>query len=111
MQYAKGISLFAITCPLAIILSKFLLLNNYIISPAFFCIALGLLVGNLVILSKYTDQLVDFILTNILRVGIAFLGIGLSIHELFKYGLSSVLLIIINIFLIFIILNNVRKSF
>ena len=111
MQYAKGISLFAITLLTAIILSKFLLLNNYIISPAFFCIALGLLVGNLVILSKYTDQLVDFILTNILRVGIAFLGIGLSIHELFKYGLSSVLLIIINIFLIFIILLLLGKVF
>jgi uncharacterized integral membrane protein (TIGR00698 family) len=111
MQYAKGISLFAITLLTAIILSKFLLLNNYIISPAFFCIALGLLVGNLVILSKYTDQLVDFILTNVLRAGIAFLGIGLSIHELFKYGLSSVLLIIINIFLIFIILLLLGKVF
>lgn len=111
MQYAKGISLFSITLLAAIILSKFLLLNNYIISPAFFCIALGLLVGNLVVLSKYTDRLVDFILTNVLRTGIAFLGIGLSIYELFKYGLSSVILIIINIFLIFIILLLLGKVF
>ena len=111
MQYAKGISLFVITLLTAIILSKFLLLNNYIISPAFFCIALGLLVGNLVILSKYTDRLVEFILTNVLRAGIAFLGIGLSIYELFKYGLSSVLLIIINIFLVFVILLLLGKVF
>ena len=111
MQYTKSISLFAITLLTAIISSKFLLLNNYIISPAFFCIALGLLVSNLVILSKYTDRLVDFILTNVLKAGIAFLGIGLSIHELFKYGLSSVLLIIINIFLVFIILLLLGKVF
>ena len=111
MQYGKGIFLLTVILLISITSSNFLFLNNYIISPAFFCIALGLLMGNLVILSKYTDRLVDFILTNVLRAGIAFLGIGLSIHELFKYGLSSVLLIIINIFLVFVILLLLGKVF
>jgi len=71
----------------------------------------GLLVGNLVTFSKHTNQLISFILTNVLKVGIALLGIGLSIHELFKYGLSSVLLIIINILLVFAILILLGKCF
>ena len=111
MKYAKGISLFIITLLISIVLSNVFLLNNYIISPAFFCIALGLLVGNFVSFSKYTNQLINFILTNVLKVGIALLGIGLSIHELFKYGLSSVLLIIINILLVFAILMLLGKFF
>ena len=111
MKYAKGISLFIITLLISIVLSNFFLLNNYIISPAFFCIMVGLLVGNLVTFSKHTNQLISFILTNVLKVGIALLGIGLSIHELFKYGLSSVLLIIINILLVFAILMLLGKFF
>ena len=104
MQYGKGIFLLTVILLISITSSNFLFLNNYIISPAFFCIALGLLMGNLVTFSKHTNQLISFILTNVLKVGIALLGIGLSIHELFKYGLSSVLLIIINILLVFFIL-------
>ena len=111
MQYGKSIFLITVILLISITSSNFLFLNNYIISPAFFCIALGLLMGNLVILSKYTDQLIDFVLTNVLRTGIAFLGIGLSIHELFKYGSSSVLLIIINIILVFVILLFLGKLF
>ena len=111
MKYAKGISLFIITLLISIVLSNFFLLNNYIISPAFFCIMVGLLVGNLVTFSKHTNQLISFILTNVLKVGIALLGIGLSIHELFKYGLNSVLLIIINILLVFAILILLGKCF
>jgi len=111
MKYAKGISLFIITLLISIVLSNFFLLNNYIISPAFFCIMVGLLVGNLVTFSKHTNQLISFILTNVLKVGIALLGIGLSIHELFKYGLGSVLLIIINILLVFAILMLLGKFF
>ena len=111
MKYAKGISLFIITLLISIVLSNFFLFNNYIISPAFFCIMVGLLVGNLVTFSKHTNQLISFILTNVLKVGIALLGIGLSIHELFKYGLSSVLLIIINILLVFAILILLGKCF
>ena len=102
MKYAKGISLFAITLFTSVILSNAFLLKNYIISPAFFCIVIGLLVGNVISVSKYTNQLINFVLTNILKVGIALLGIGLSIHELFRYGLSSLLLIVINLSLIHI---------
>ena len=104
MKYAKGTSLFIITLFTSVILSNVFLLKNYIISPAFFCIVIGLLVGNVVTFSKYTNQLINFILTNILKIGIALLGIGLSIHELFKYGLSSVLLIIIKILVVLSIL-------
>lgn len=111
MKYAKGTSLFIITLFTSVILSNVFLLKNYIISPAFFCIVIGLLVGNIVTFSKYTNQLINFILTNILKIGIALLGIGLSIHELFKYGLSSVLLIIINILLVFFILLLLGKVF
>lgn len=109
MRYGKSIFLVTVILLISITSSNFLFLNDYIISPAFFCIVLGLLMGNLVILSKYTDRLIDFILTNVLRTGIAFLGIGLSIHELFKYGSSSVLLIIINIILVFAILLFLGK--
>jgi len=111
MKYAKGISLFIITLLISIVLSNIFLLYNYTISPAFFCIVIGLLVGNLVTFSKHTNQLISFILTNVLKVGIALLGIGLSIHELFKYGLGSVLLIIINILLVFAILMLLGKCF
>ena len=111
MKYAKGTSLFVITLFASVILSNAFLLKNYIISPAFFCIVIGLLVGNVISVSKYTNQLINFVLTNILKVGIALLGIGLSIHELFKYGLSSVLLIIINILLVFAILMLLGKFF
>ena len=111
MKYAKGISLFIIILLISIVLSNVFLLYNYTISPAFFCIVIGLLVGNLVTFSKHTNQLISFILTNVLKVGIALLGIGLSIHELFKYGLGSVLLIIINILLVFAILMLLGKCF
>ncbi len=95
----------------SIILSKILLKFNLLISSTFICILLGLIVGNVFKISKNYSWFIDFSLKKLLRVGIGFLGIGLSITELINYGSKSLFLVVLNIIIVFIILYYLCRIF
>ena len=80
----------------SIFISQFLSSKNILISSAFICIFLGLVLGNIFSFKKI-EPFTNFCLKKLLRIGIAFLGLSLSLTELFNYGFTAILLIIINI--------------
>lgn len=88
----------------SILLSHFLSSKNILISSAFLCIFLGLIVGNIFSLKKI-EPFANFCLKKLLRIGIALLGLSLSLNELFNYGLTAFFLIIINIIIAFLIIK------
>ena len=88
----------------SILLSHFLSSINILISSAFLCIFFGLIVGNTFSLKKI-EPFANFCLKKLLRIGIALLGLSLSLNELFNYGLTAFFLIIINIIISFLIIK------
>ncbi len=88
----------------SILLSHFLSSKNILISSAFLCIFFGLIVGNIFSLKKI-EPFANFCLKKLLRIGIALLGLSLSLNELFNYGLTAFFLIIINIIIAFLIIK------
>ena len=80
----------------SILISQFLSSQNILISSAFICIFLGLVSGNIFSFQKL-EPFINFCLKKLLRIGIAFLGLSLSLSELFNYGFVAIFLIIINI--------------
>ncbi len=86
------------------LLSHFLSSKNILISSAFLCIFFGLIVGN-IFSFKMIEPFANFCLKKLLRIGIAFLGLSLSLNELFNYGLTAFLLVIINIIIAFLIIK------
>jgi len=88
----------------SILLSHFLSSINILISSAFLCIFFGLIVGNIFSLKKI-EPFGNFCLKKLLRIGIALLGLSLSLNELFNYGLTAFFLIIINIVIAFLIIK------
>ena len=94
----------------SILLSHFLSSKNILISSAFLCIFLGLIIGN-IFSFKMIEPFANFCLKKLLRIGIAFLGLSLSLNELFNYGLTAFLLIIINIIIAFLIITYLCNIF
>ena len=94
----------------SILLSHFLSSINILISSAFLCIFFGLIVGNIFSLKKI-EPFANFCLKKLLRIGIALLGLSLSLNELFNYGLTAFFLIIINIVIAFLIIKYLCNLF
>ena len=94
----------------SILLSHFLSSINILISSAFLCIFFGLIVGNIFSLKKI-ETFANFCLKKLLRIGIALLGLSLSLNELFNYGLTAFFLIIINIVIAFLIIKYLCNLF
>ena len=88
---------------------NFLFPEKFIISQALICILIAVFYTNLFNLPKNNQVVFNFILNKVLRIGIALIGIGLSFNQLFQYGLSSIILILFNIILVFIILILIGK--
>ena len=109
MIYSLGLIL-GIFC-ISLLLNNFLSNDNFIISPAFICILIAILYTNLFSLPKNNQVVLNFVINKILRVGIALIGIGLSFDQLLQYGLNSLMLILFNIILVFIILILIGKAF
>ena len=94
----------------SILLSHFLSSINILISSAFLCIFFGLIVGNIFSFKKI-EPFANFCLKKLLRIGIALLGLSLSLNELFNYGLTAFFLIIINIVIAFLIIKYLCNLF
>ena len=77
-----GILLITTIVIISMIVSKMLLLQEIIISSAFISILIGLFVGNFFKIENKFQWFIELSLKKLLRIGIAFLGIGLSINEL-----------------------------
>jgi len=95
----------------SVLLNKYLSNNNILISAAFICILLGLLVGNLFPSNTRIETFINFSLKKLLRIGIALLGLSLSLTELYNYGSISLFLIIINIIIAFVIIKYLCQFF
>ena len=102
------ILIFGIFC-ISNLLHNFLFPEKFIISLALICILIAVFYTNLFNLPKNNQVVLNFILNKVLRIGIALIGIGLSFNQLFQYGLSSIILILFNIILVFIILILIGK--
>lgn len=76
------------------------------ISPVMIAIILGMIIRNLVVLPALLNPGFTFVIKKLLRLGIIFLGIRLSIIEVFKLGVLGIPIVIICILggLIFTIL-------
>ena len=74
---------------ISILINQYLFSKNILISSAFICIFLGLITGN-IFSSKKIQPFVSFCLKKLLRIGIALLGLSLSLSELFNYGSTAV---------------------
>ena len=96
---------------LSAFLNKFLSSNNLLISSAFLCIFLGLIVGNVFTLNKIAEPFIGFCLKKLLRIGIALLGLSLSLKELLSYGSTALFLVIINIIIAFLLIKLLCKLF
>ena len=96
-QNILGIAIICILVVLSILSSKFLSSGNLLISSAFLCIFLGLIIGNIFSINKKIEPFIGFCLKKLLRIGIAVLGLSLSLTELFNYGSTAIFLVIINI--------------
>ena len=102
--------IFGIFC-ISIILNNFISNDNFIISPAFLCILIAIIYTNLFSLPKNNQLVLNFVINKILRIGIALIGIGLSFNQILQYSLKSIILILFNIMLVFVILILIGKVF
>ena len=94
----------------SILINQFLSSKNILISSSFLCISLGLIIGN-IYSSKKIEPFINFCLKKLLRIGIAFLGLSLSLVQLFNYGSTAIFLIIINIIVAFLIIKYLCNLF
>ena len=81
-----GIFIVSLVVFMSTYISKALSANNLLISSAFLCVFIGLLLGNIFSFQEKIAPFIDFSLKKLLRVGIAFLGLSLSLSELLSYG-------------------------
>ena len=95
----------------SVILNKILLSQKLLISSAFICILLGLIIGNIFKIDNKFQWFIEFSLKKLLRIGIGFLGIGLSINQLINYGSKALFLVSLNIIIAFIVLYYLSKFF
>ena len=94
----------------SILINQFLSSKNILISSSFLCIFIGLIIGN-IYSSKKIEPFINFCLKKLLRIGIAFLGLSLSLVQLFNYGSTAIFLIIINIIIAFLIIKYLCNLF
>ena len=106
-----GIFIVSLVVFMSTYISKALSANNLLISSAFLCVFIGLLLGNIFSFQEKIASFIDFSLKKLLRVGIAFLGLSLSLSELLSYGSTAILLVIINIVIAFLIIIFLCKLF
>ena len=94
----------------SILINEFLSSKNILISSPFLCISIGLIIGN-IYSSEKIEPFINFCLKKLLRIGIAFLGLSLSLVQLFNYGSTAIFLIIINIIVAFLIIKYLCNLF
>ena len=110
-QNMLGIAIISVLVILSISSSKLLSSGNLLISSAFLCIFLGLIIGNIFSINKKIEPFISFCLKKLLRIGIAVLGLSLSLTQLFNYGSTAIFLVLINIIAAFLIIKFLCKIF
>ena len=70
-----------------------------VVPVSFICLIIGIIIGNLISLPFNWVRGINYIKQNILQIAIIFLGLKISLAQVFKVGLSS-LVIIISVFLV-----------
>ena len=110
-QNIFGIATISAIVILSVLLSKFLSSSNLLISSAFLCIFTGLILGNFFSINENTLPFISFCLKKLLIIGIAILGLSLSLTELLDYGSTAIILVLLNIIIAFLIIMFLCKMF
>ena len=74
------------------------------------CLIIGIVIGNLVTLPSSWVRGTDYVKKNILQKAIVFLGLKISLVQVFEVGLNS-LVLIISVFLVVFIFFNLELLF
>ena len=98
-NFIIAILIVAISEFISLILSK----QSIVISSAIICILFGLIINQFKIINL--NNINQILTRNFLKIGVALIGIQLSIYEFYSYGSISILIIIINFLLIFLSLK------
>ena len=106
-----GIFVITLVVVLSLFISKILSNFNLLISSAFLCIFIGLILGNLFSFKDKIEPFIEFSLKKLLRIGIALLGLSLSFNELLNYGSMAILLVVMNIIIAFLIVIFLCRLF
>ena len=82
-----------------------------VIPVSLICLIIGIIIGNLISLPSSWTRGTNYIRQNILQIAIVFLGLKISLSQVFEVGFSS-LAVIISVFLtVFILLIILRSIF
>ena len=79
-----------------------------VIPVSLLCLIIGIIIGNLLSLPLSWKHGTDYVKKNILQIAIIFLGLKISLTQVFEVGLSSLALILI-VFLIVFVLGIILK--
>ncbi len=109
--YLPGFIFCTIILIFSYLIETYLKSQDILISIAFISLVIGMLFNKVYLKHKKLHKFTEFSLKNLLRIGIAFLGISLSITQLLSFGYMSLFLIIINIIIVFFVLYVLSKYF
>ena len=86
------------------LIDNYLKSQNILLSLTFISLIFGITLNKLYLRHATLTKFTEFSLKKLLRLGIALLGISLSLNQLIMFGYMSFFLIILNIILIFLII-------
>ena len=108
MQIIKDYSPGLIFCTLILficyLIENYLKSQDILLSLAFISLVFGITLNKFYLKHKTLKKFSEFSLKKLLSLGIALLGISLSLNQLIMFGYMSFLVIILNIILIFLII-------
>ena len=82
-----------------------------VIPVSLLCLIIGILIGNLVSLPSSLLRGTDYVKKNILQIAIVFLGLKISLAQVFEVGLSSLALIMSIFLLVFVLGVILQRKF
>ena len=105
-----GISLIIATYLAILLISEPIaqMMGVAVIPVSLLCLIIGLIIGNLVYLPSSWVRGTDYVKKNILQIAIVFLGLKISLVQIFEVGLSS-LALIMSIFLLVFVLGVILQ--
>ena len=102
-DYSPGLVFCTFILFICYLIDNYLKSQNILLSLAFISLIFGITLNKFYLRHATLKKFTEFSLKKLLRLGIALLGISLSLNQLMMFGYMSFFLIILNIILIFLI--------
>ena len=103
-DYFPGLVFCTFILTICYLIDNYLKSQNILLSLAFISLIFGITLNKFYLRHATLKKFTEFSLKKLLRLGIALLGISLSLNQLMMFGYMSFFLIILNIILIFLII-------